>query len=445
MRQPEALYTWLRKKRTNERTIVVNTVDPTAPQGDMFSLMAGGNADMLANPFPMLAFMRSMGAVFPIPFPLGGSDRQAWAVTRMEEAVQMLKDHAHFTVDASAIGVDWLFGRNSAETAATSDTPTFFNARTMLTVDDPDHRRLRGLVSKVFTPRYIESLRPRVQEIADELLDSVQEQGQMDLVADYAYPLPINVISEMLGVPRADRDQIRVWSGALATGQGLGGRDPEVVDHMRAFGAYTAQLVAGKRQHPAGDLISQLIAIEEEGERLSETELLAMITLLIFAGHETTSNLIGTGALMLLDYPDQLEKLKADLSLAPAAVEELLRYSGPATIAAPRFATEDIEFAGQHIKCGDIVIPFLLSANHDESQFTQPDELDIARTLARHLAFGHGIHVCLGAPLARLEGDIAFTTLLKRMPGLRLSIPRESITWQFSLNSRSLTALPVAF
>jgi len=203
--------------------------------------------------------------------------------------------------------------------------------------------------------------------------------------------------------------------------------------------------VADKRQQPAYDLISQLIAIEEEGDRLSETELLSMITLLIFAGHETTSNLIGPGTLLLLDHPDQLEKLKADLSLVPAAVEELLRFSGPAAIAGPRFATADIELAGQQIKQGDVLIPFLHSANHDESQFTQPEELDLARTINRHLAFGHGIHTCLGAPLARMEGAIAFTTLLRRMPTLRLSVLRESITWHFSSNFRSLTALPVAF
>lgn len=214
---------------------------------------------------------------------------------------------------------------------------------------------------------------------------------------------------------------------------------------MRAFGEYTARLVAEKRQHPGEDLISQLIAIEEAGDRLREAELLSTITLLIFAGHETTSNLIATGTLMLLDHPEQLAKLKRDLSLVPAAVEELLRFNGPATIAGPRFAREDIELAGQQIKRGDVLFPVLLSANRDESLFTEPEELDIARALNRHIAFGQGIHTCLGAPLARLEGDVAFTTLLKRMPDMHLSVPRESLTWHFSLNSRSLAALPLAF
>ncbi len=367
----------------------MNNPNQTVSDKAIFSLFSGDDPEIVANPFALLAQIRSTGAVRPLPFPLAGMDRQIWMVTRMEEAVQVLKDHAHFTVDPSSIGVDGLLGRNRPETA---DTPTFFTSKTMLTVDDPDHRRLRMLVSKAFTPRYIEGLRPQVQEIADELLDRVG-----------------------------------------------------VVAHMRAFGEYTARLVADKRQHPADDLISQLIAIEEEGDRLSETEMISMITLLIFAGHETTSNLLATGTLMLLDHPAQLEQLKADPSLMPAAVEELLRFNGPATIAGPRYATEDMEFAGQHIKKGDVVFPILLSANHDERQFTQPEELEIARTLERHLAFGHGIHMCLGAPLARLEGDIAFTTLLKRMPNLRLSVPRESITWNFALNSRSLTALPVAF
>jgi cytochrome P450 len=189
----------LRRKDTNERKIVMNAPDQTVPEEAMLSLLSGASAELVANPFPLFAHMRSMGAVLPIPFPLAGTDRRARAVTRMEEAVQILKDHAHFTVDSGSIGVNNLFGQNNARTAETSGTPTFLTAKTMLTVDEPDHRRLRGLVSKVFTRRYIESLRPRVQQIADELLDLVQEQGQMDLVGDYAFPLPINVISEMLG------------------------------------------------------------------------------------------------------------------------------------------------------------------------------------------------------------------------------------------------------
>lgn len=394
--------------------------------------------------FPLYAQMRSKGAVVPLSIQLQGTNSQAWVVTRMEEAVQLLKDHAHFTVDPRSIGIKGLSGLSGTDTGETSNSPSFFK-NSMISVDEPDHRRLRSLVSKAFTPRYIESLRPRVQQLADELLDQVQTQGQMDIIADYAFPLPINVISEMLGVPQADRALIRVWSEALAHGLGEGRRDEGIMAAMRAFGDYTAQLVAEKRQYPADDLISQLIDIEEEGDRLSEAELFSMITLLIFAGHETTSNLIATGTLMLLDHPDQLEKLKADLSLVPAAVEEMLRFNGPATTAGPRFATEDIEVAGQRIKKGDMVIIALLSANHDETLFTQPDELDIARKLNRHIGFGHGIHTCLGAPLARLEGDIAFTSLLKRMPNLRLSVPRDSLTWHINLNTRILTALPVAF
>lgn len=409
---------------------------------DLFSLLSGDNPELIANPFELLAQLRSMSAVVPLPFPLPGMDQRAWMVTRMQEAVQMLKDHAYFTVNPSSIGINTPFGRNTAEP---SDAPTFFTSQTMLTVDEPDHRRLRLLVSKAFTPRYIEGLRPRVQEIADTLLDRVQEQGQMELVKDYAFPLPINVIAEMLGIPESDWGQIRIWSQALAQGLSVGGRDPGVEEHMHAFGKYTARLVADKRQHPGDDLISQMIAIEEAGDRLNEAELLSTISLLIFAGHETTSNLIATGTLMLLDYPDQLEKLKADLSLVPAAVEEQLRFNGPATIAGPRFAKKDIELGGQSIKQGDVLFAVLASANRDESLFTQPEELDIARTLNRHIAFGQGIHTCLGAPLARLEGDIAFTTLLRRMPNLHLGIPRENITWHFSLNSRSLVALPVAF
>lgn len=420
----------------------MNHSEPNVSKEAVFSLFSGESGD---NPFPLFAQMRAVGPVISIPFAMGGTNLQAWMVTRMEEAMEVLKNHARFTVDPSSIEGTNDIRQSLAGDADSSAPDTFFTGKSMLFVDEPDHRRLRGLVSKAFTPKYMESLRPRVQEIADELLDRVQAQGEMDLVKDYAYPLPINVILDMLGVPEADRAQIHVWSAAIANGLGLGRKDPGVDGHLRAFGEYTAQLVAEKRRHPAEDLISHLIAIEEEGDRLSEAELISMITLLIFAGHETTSNLIATGSLILLDHPEELEKLKADLSLVPSALEELLRFQGPATIAGPRFAKEDTELAGQLIKKGDVIFPVLKSANRDERQFTQPEELDITRTINRHLAFGHGIHMCLGAPLARVEGIVAFTTLLKRLPNLRLNVPREKVSWNFTLSSQGLDTLPVTF
>ena len=380
--------------------------------------------------------MRSAGAVVPIPAPFVGGDQQVWLVTRLEEAVQVLKDR-QFTVDPSTIS-----GGDTSQQGMHG--PGRLLGQSMISVDEPDHRRLRGLVSKAFTPKYIQSLRPSIQHIADELLDQVQAQGHLDLVNGYAFPLPITVISDMLGVPTQNREIIREWSdtltGAINTEQRRDRRD-----RTQTFTDYLVQLIGEKRQHPQDDLISQLVQIEEAGDRLDEGELLSMIALLIFAGHETTSNLVGIGTLMLLDHPEQMKRLKQDLSLVPSAVEELLRYNGPVLSPAPRFASADVELAGQQIHKGDVILVILGSANRDESQFTHPDELEIARSLNRHIAFGQGIHICLGAPLARLEGDIAFTTLLRRMPDLKLAIPRSEVTWRGSFNLRGVKSLPVTF
>ncbi len=396
---------------------------------------------LLNDPSSLFAHLRMMGAVLPAPFPTG-AQQKAWMVTRMQEALLVLKDSQRFTLDYTAVEDNALVQRME------SSQGFALLGRSMLNVDGLAHRRLRGLVSKVFTPKYIEGLRPSIEQIANRLLDQVVEAGRMDLVEDYAYPLPINVISDMLGVPHDHWDLVREVSRAIVAGGPitLDDRDADVrAQKIDAFGNYITQLVTEKRHHPCSDLISQLVQIEEDGERLSEPELLSMVGLLIVAGHETTSNLISSGTLALLDHTDQLEKLKADLSLVPQAIEELLRFTGPVLTSLPRLATEDVDLAEQHISRGDIVIVALTSANHDENHFIQASDLNLLRSIDRHLAFGYGIHICLGAPLARLEGEIAFTTLLRRMPDLRLNLPREAITWHGALNVRGLISLPVVF
>lgn len=394
-----------------------------------FQLFEGETAE---NPFPLLAQLRVSGPIAPFPLPFD-ADHQVWLVSRLEEAVLILKEK-RFSVDSAAVDANSIF-------PSTRQHPLI--GQSMIAVDEPDHRRLRGMVSKVFTPRYIQGLRPQIQQIADDLIDKIQERGQMDLVSEYAYPLPINVISDMMGVPDEDRDAVRSWSEAIteATGSASQHSDPRIA----AFHDYSQRLIAEKRRHPQDDLISQLVRTEEAGDRLSEGELLSMVALLIFAGHETTSSLIGIGSLMLLDHPDQLAKVKADLSLVPSLVEELLRFNSPVLAPAPRFATEDVEINGQVIHRGDMILTMLASANRDEQQFSDPDDLHIARTLNHHIAFGQGIHICLGAPLARLEGDIAFTTLLKRLPNLRLADERSTVKWRGSFSLRGVTSLPVVF
>lgn len=397
------------------------------------------------NPFFVFSKTCDIGPIIPISNPIGDTDNQTWIVVHMEEAVQILKNAKQFTVDPTSIEEKENFRDkiNSKEKSSAPDT--FFTGKSMLFLDGLDHRRLRMLVSKAFTPRYMEGLRPRVQEIADELLDKVHSKGEMDLVKDYAYPLPINVISEMLGVPYEDREKLKDWSSAIATGLGWGKQDATVAKNLQEFGEYTKQLVERKRMNPSDDLISQLIAIEAEGDRLDESELISMITLLIFAGHETTSNLIATGSMMLFENPKQLELLKKDLRLIPSAIEELLRYNGPSTAVGPRFAKEDVEISGNKIKKGDMVLVMVKAANRDEKIFTDSEDLDITRKINQHLAFGHGMHMCLGSPLARLEGEIAFNSLLRRMPNLSLKIPKEKVEWQFNLSSQSIDSLPVTF
>jgi cytochrome P450 len=316
----------------------------------------------------------------------------------------------------------------------------------MLAVDPPDHTRLRRLVSSAFTARRIEALRPRIEQIATELLDAVEGRPEVDLIDAFAFPLPIQVICELLGVPAEDRDDFREWSNAVVAGSQAG---PKLAPAIQAMVEYIRALLDERRRSPGDDLLSGLIQVRDAQDRLTEEELSSMVFLLLVAGHETTVNLIGNGTYLLLrDRADgggtAWEELRADRSLLPSAIEEFLRYEGPVETATFRIATEDVELGGVTIPAGDPVVVSLLSANRDADQFPDADLLRLDRVQSpSHLAFGHGIHYCLGAPLARLEAQIAFTALLDRHPGLRLAVPAEELRWRPGLLLRGLEELPV--
>lgn len=314
----------------------------------------------------------------------------------------------------------------------------------LLSTNPPDHTRLRRLVTAAFTTRRVEALAPRVQEIADGLLDDLAagaEGRPVDLVDGFGFPLPITVITELLGIPPGDRADFRRWSSITVNGTV---HPPEVyVDAARSMVDYVRELIAAKRTDPGDDLLSALITVHEDGDRLSEDELTSMVFLLLVAGHETTVNLIVSGTYALLRHPDQLALLRAEPERLPAAVEELLRYDGPVQVTIPAVAAAPIEVGGVTIPAGDVVLPALLAANRDPMRFPEPDRLDVTRTANSHTAFGHGLHHCLGAPLARLEGRIALGTLLERFPGLRLADPDSEPARNPALLMNGLVALPV--
>jgi cytochrome P450 len=281
--------------------------------------------------------------------------------------------------------------------------------------------------------------------VADELIDGVIARGQMDLIDEYAFPLPIVVICEMLGIPAADRQQFRLWSNAFLAPTLTEEAWQETLRLMTDFTDYLRARFEERRQQPQNDLITALIQAETEGEQLSEAELFSMVILLIVAGHETTVNLIGNGVRALLLHPEQMARLKRDPALIDTAVEELLRYDGPVERATMRFAAEDVELAGQRIRRGQAVAVVLSSANRDECQYANAHALDITRQPNRHLAFGMGVHYCLGAPLARMEGAIAINTLLQRLPGLHLAAPADALEWNTVPLLRGMRHMPVAW
>jgi len=310
----------------------------------------------------------------------------------------------------------------------------------MLNRDPPDHERLRRLVNQAFTVRHVERLRPRITAITAELLEVMSAQREVDLLASFAFPLPITVICELLGIPVADRDDFRKWSASIISDA----VSPEVFHaDATAMVRYFRALLAANRRRPGDDLLSALVTTRDEGDRLQENELVSMAFLLMLAGHETTVNLIASGMLALLLNPAELDRLRADPALIGGAVEELLRYVSPVNHATYRVTAEPVEIGGTCIGAGEVVVVGLSSADRDPCRYADPERLDLGRDSSGHLAFGHGIHYCLGAPLARLEAQIAFTALLDRFGSMRLAVPADSLRWRPSTLIPGLEALPV--
>lgn len=317
--------------------------------------------------------------------------------------------------------------------------------KSMVVVDDPDHARLRNLVHKAFTPRLIQQMEVRIKEISNSLLDEAAQKQTSDLMADFAILLPLTVISEMMGVPPHDRPKFRKLMTGLVEGLTATSAMSKLaqIPTMFALNRFLKDLIALRQRDPQDDLISALVQAKDNEDKLSEEELVSMLFLLLLAGHETTVNLIGNGILTLLEHPDQLKKLTADLSLVDSAIEEILRFTNPVQHVGRRYALEDIELGNQRIPKGSTVIVGIASANRDETVFPNPDEFDITRTPNRHVAFGMGIHYCLGAPLARLEARNAFNILFTRFPNLKLAVPHDQLEWREGPGVQGLKSLPI--
>ncbi|WP_069812967.1 cytochrome P450 family protein [Streptomyces sp. TP-A0874] len=390
--------------------------------------LAALGEDFSRDPYPVYAELRSRGPVHRVRTPEGG---EAWLVVGHEAARQALA--------APGLSKDW---RNASEAMSVSN---FVASTHMLNSDPPNHTRLRKLVTREFTPRRVASLAPRVRELTDGLLAemSAAPDGRADLVDSLAFPLPMAVICELLGVPFLDRDSFRRWSN-----EAVACNDPVRREAAAAASlGYLEWLLEEKRRRPGEDLLSALIRTrDEEGDRLSREELLGTVWLLLVAGHETTVNLIANGVLALLRHPEQLAALRADLSLIDRAVEEMLRYDGPVETPTYRFATEPVEIGGTVIPGGgELVLVALADANRDPGRFPEPDRFDIHRPPGGHIAFGHGIHFCLGAALARLEARTAIRGLLEHCPELALDAHPASLIWHEGMLIRGPRRLPVRF
>lgn len=394
--------------------------------------------EFLDNPYPVYHQLRAEAPVY------WSEAWHCWVLTRYEDVKTTFRDPENFLNGGRFTS---LLEQLPPEVRAEVEPLENHFLYGVINSDPPAHTRLRKLIHLAFTPRVLAQMRDDIQAIVDEQLDRVQDRGQMDVVRELAYPLPVIVIAKMLGVPPEERDQFKQWSDDIIAFQASGRTTPETIRlSQRALldmRAYLRQIFARRRQNPQDDLITALIKAEEEGDKLSEEEILSTCVTLLVAGHETTTNLIGNGIFTLLQHPAQLQELKNDPSLIQPAVEEVLRYESPLQ-RNRRVVARDLEFEGQAMQKGQLVLQILGAANRDPEQFPDPDRFDLHRQPNKHIAFGFGIHFCLGAPLARLEAPIAINTLLRRMPTLQLA--SETVEWQREHSViRGLKSLPVTF
>jgi cytochrome P450 len=385
------------------------------------------------NPYDVYRELREESPVFWQPL------MQTWVLTRYDDNLAVLRDHASFSSERTR-------ARNALvqqlESYRLSSGP-LGTTPTMLSIDPPAHTRMRHLVNKAFTPRVVERIRPHIAEIAGELLDALPDAHELDVVRDIAIPLPMIVIAEVLGVPLSDRERFKTWSTDVANSLGGPFQPPDVLDRARQssneIADYFRDQIAQRRKAPRDDLLSALCAAEEQGDLLSEDELIATCILLLIAGNETTTNLIGNGMLALLNHPDERRRLQTDPDLIESAVDEMLRYESSVQMTS-RIVDHDLEFRGQRFEEGQVVLVMLAAANRDPAQFPDPDRFDVARKPNRHIAFGQGIHYCLGAPLALAEAQVVFQTLLRRLPNPEPAF--DAPQWGQSFILRGLKSLP---
>jgi cytochrome P450 len=388
-----------------------------------------------ANPFPTFKQWRADRPVVPVK----AFGERAWLVTRYDDVLATLTD--------DRLAKDRRNAQDPNRRTREMWMPGFVEPlrRSMIDSDAPDHTRLKSLVHQAFMPRLIAQMQTRIERLAHESIDRVVAKGEMDLIKDFALPIPVTIISEMLGVAPADRPAFQRWSNAIVNvTKPIDGI--LAIPNLYQMVKFLRRLFREHRLQPQDDLTSALLQAEADQSKLSEDELIGMIALLLSAGHETTVNLIGNGAVALLTHPEALDRLRREPDLMKAAIEELMRYTPPVLLSTQRYARTDLTIAGTNIPQGDLVVAALGSANHDESKFDQPETLMFDRpNNNKHLGFGSGMHYCLGAPLARLEASIAFQVLFDRLPNIRLAVDAERLQWHSNVVTRGMKAIPVKF